>query len=341
MTITNPRQRTMTAVVAATIALAADGAAHAGAVGGPEYGVPNPTQLLTGLEGGSGSNVGPGGALYVTESAAGRISRVDPETGDITTFASGLPKSIVGIGGAMDVAFIGKTAYALVTLVGSDVGGSDIVGIYRVNVPNSFTVVADIGAFALSNPPNTPFDVPTGLQYALETYRGGFLVTDGHHNRVLRVTLDGEVTELIAFDNIVPTGLAVKGKTVYMAEAGPVPHEPEDGKVVSFGPKSPTATEVASGASLLVDVEFGRGRNLYALSQGVFGGGPPGAPAQPNTGSLVKVNGNGTFTAVADGLDRPTSLEFIGNTAYVVTLSGEIWKLDSVSGPPYGVSRSE
>jgi hypothetical protein len=331
----------MTAVVAATIALAAAGAAHAGAVGGPEYGVPNPTQLLTGLEGGSGSTVGPGGALYVTESAAGRISRVDPKTGDITTFASGLPKSIVGIGGAMDVAFIGKTAYALVTLVGSDVGGSDIVGIYRVDGPDSFTVVADIGAFALSNPPSTPFDVPTGLQYALETYRGGFLVTDGHHNRVLRVTLDGEVTELIAFDNIVPTGLAVKGKTVYMAEAGPVPHEPEDGKVVSFGPKSPTATEVASGASLLVDVEFGRGRNLYALSQGVFGGGPPGAPAQPNTGSLVKVNGDGTFTVVADGLDRPTSLEFIRNTAYVVTLSGEIWKLDSVSGPPYGVSRSE
>ena len=168
----------------------------------------------------------------------------------------------------MDVAFIGKTAYVLVTLVGPDVGGSDVVGIYRVDGPDSFTVVADIGAFALSNPPSTPFDVPTGVQYALETYRGGFLVTDGHHNRVLRVTLDGEVTELIAFDNIVPTGLAVSGNTVYMAEAGPVPHLPEDGKVVSFGPKSPTATEVASGASLLVDVEFGRGRTLYALSQG-------------------------------------------------------------------------
>jgi hypothetical protein len=339
MTITNPRQRTMTAVVAATIALAAAGAAHAGAVGGPEYGVPNPTQLLTGLEGGSGSTVGPGGALFVTESAAGRISRVDPKTGDITTFASGLPKSIVGIGGAMDVAFIGKTAYALVTLVGSDVGGSDIVGIYRVDGPDSFTVVADIGAFASSNPPNTPFDVPTGLQYALETYRGGFLVTDGHHNRVLRVTLDGEVTELIAFDNIVPTGLAVKGKTVYMAEAGPVPHEPEDGKVVSFGPKSPTATEVASGASLLVDVEFGREHILYALSQGDFSGAPEGSPALPDTGALVKVNRDGTFTVITDGLDRPTSLEFIGDTAYVVTLTGEIWMIDGVSGPPDRGSR--
>ena len=49
----------------------------------------------------------------------------------------------------MDVAFIGKTAYALVTLVGPDVGGSDVVGIYRVDGPDSFTVIADIGAFSL------------------------------------------------------------------------------------------------------------------------------------------------------------------------------------------------
>jgi hypothetical protein len=62
-----------------------------------------------------------------------------------------------------------------------------------------------------------------------KTYRGGFLVTDGHLNRVLRVTLDGEVTVLIAFDDIVPTGLAVSGNTIYMAEAGPVPHQPQDG----------------------------------------------------------------------------------------------------------------
>jgi hypothetical protein len=305
----------------------------------PPSGGATPSQLLTGLEGGSGSTIGPGGALYVAETAAGRISRVDPKTGDITTFASGLPTQIVGIGGVMDVAFIGGTAYALVTLVSSDVGGSNIDGIYRVDGPDSFTVVADIGAFSMNNPPATPFDIPTGVQYALETYRGGFLVTDGHHNRVLRVTLDGKVTQLIQFGNIVPTGLAVAGNTVYMAEAGPVPHEPENGKVVSFGPKSSTATEVASGASLLVDVEFGRGRTLYALSQGSFGGGPPGSPAAPNTGSLVKVNGNGTFTVLAGGLDRPTSLEFIGNTAYVVTLTGEIWKFDSVSGPPFGAWR--
>jgi len=48
----------------------------------------------------------------------------------------------------------------------------------------------------------------------------------------------------------------------------------------------------------------------------------------------VKVNKDGTFTVIMDGLDRPTSLEFIGNTAYVVTLGGEIWRIDGVSGPP-------
>jgi hypothetical protein len=332
-------------LAAALIAIITSSAANAA----PPCERPTATRLVTGLvQGAKGSTIGPDGALYVTEGAAGRISRVDPLTGEKTTFASGLPPAILSIGGSsiggpIDVAFIDNIAYVLVTLVSDPLfPSSDVDGIYRVDGPDSFTVVADIGAFNLANPPTIPFqiDVKTGVQFALQTYRGGFLVTDGHLNRVLRVTLDGEITVLIAFDDIVPTGLAVKGNTVYMAEAGPVPHLPQNGKVVSFGPKSPTAAEVASGARLLVDVEFGRGRRLYALSQGIFPvGSPPATPAQHNTGSLVKVNGDGTLTVITDGLDQPTSLEFIGNSAYVVTLTGEIWKIDGVSCPPYGVSR--
>jgi hypothetical protein len=305
---------------------------------------PKATLLVSGLDGPLGSTIGPDGALYVAEGGAGRISRIDPRSGATTTFASGLPEQVIPPeGGVMDVAFIDRTAYALVSAVGSDVGGSDVVGIYRVDGPQSFTVVADIGEFNVLNPPTIPFqiDVPSGYQYALQTYRGGFLVTDGHLNRVLRVTLDGEITELIAFDNIVPTGLEVKGNRVYVAQAGPAPHLPQDGKVVSFGPKSPTETEVvASGASLLVDVEFGRGRSLYALSQGDFPvGSVPGSPALPNTGALVKVTGDGTFAVITDGLNQPTSVEFIGNTAYVVTVGGEIWKIEDVSEPPFGRPR--
>jgi len=297
---------------------------------------PTATRLVTGLEGAMGSTIGPDGALYVTEGAVGTISRVDPQTGEKTTFASGLPPAIIGIGGAIDVAFIDNTAYVLVTLVNDPLfPSSNVDGIYRVDGPDSFTVVADIGAFNLANPPTIqfPYFIATGLQYALQTYRGGFLVADSHLNRVLRVTLEGEISVLIAFDNIVPTGLEVRGNTVYMAEAGPDPHLPQDGKVVSFGPRSPTATEVASGTPFLLDVEFDGGGRLYALSHGTVDPNIDPSNAVPYTGALVKVNEDGTFTVIMDGLDRPTSLEFIGNTAYFVTLTGEIWKIDGVSCP--------
>jgi hypothetical protein len=296
----------------------------------PRSGDSTAQRLVAGLEGGSGSTIGPDGALYVTESAAGRITRVDPQSGATTTYASGLPTLIpeVGFGGPVDIAFLGRTAYVLVTLVGPDVGGSDVVGIYRVEGPDRVSVVADIGAFAIANPPATDFFVSSGVQYALHADRGRLLVTDGHHNRVLGVTGGGQISVLRAFANIVPTGLEVRGRTIYLAQAGPVPHLPSDGKVVAFRPSSPTVREVAAGGRLLVDVEFGRRQRLYGLSQGIFPpGAPEGAPALPDTGALVKANRDGTFRVVLDRLNQPTSLEFIDTTAYVVTLGGEIWKI--------------
>jgi hypothetical protein len=300
-----------------------------------------PEQLVSGLGMSFGSTTGPGGDLFVPAALAGVIYRIDPKTGDKTTFAGGLPQMIpeVGIGGITDVAFFGSTAYALVTLVDDPnlFPTGQVNGIYRIDGPNSFEIIADIGAFNLANPPTGfAFDVATGVLYSIQAYRGGFLVTDGHLNRVLHVTLDGEITVFRSFGNIVPTGLALKGNEVYLSEAGPVPHLPENGKVVSFTSKSSAVTNVASGAPLVVDVEFGRGQTLFALSQGDFSGDPEGSPALPNTGSLVKVNVDGTFIVIADELDIPTSMEIIGNTAYIITLEGEIWTVDNIAGPPFG-----
>ena len=295
---------------------------------------PTLRQLVSGLQRGRGSAVGPDGALYVAEAAAGRIARVDPKHGTTSTYASGLPLSGSPAGGVVDVAFLDRTAYALVTLVTPDVGGSSANGIYRMVDATHFTLVADLGAYSAAHPPQHvfPYAVHTGVQYALQPYRGGFLVTDGHLNRVLRVTGDGAISELIGFDNIVPTGLEVRGNRIYMAEAGPVPHLAQDGKVVTFRAGSPTATQIAAGAPLLVDVEFGPGHTLFALSQGTGSGGPPATPATPNTGKFLRVNEDGTMTALATGLDRPTSVKFIGNTAYIVTLTGEVWTVDGLTG---------
>jgi hypothetical protein len=289
------------------------------------------TRLATGLEGASGSTVGPDGALYVTEGAVGRISRIDPKTGQVTTFASGLPRSIIGFGGPTDIAFIGKTAYVIVTLVGPQFGGSDVVGIYRVDGPTSFTVIADIGEFALENPPDTPFEGLMGLQYAIEPYGSGFLVTDGHHNRVLHVTRRGRISVFKALDNVVPTGLELFGPVVLMGQAGPLPHLPADGRIVAFGPGKSKTITLGSGAPLIVDVEFGPGLRLFGLSQGHFtSGNPEGSPADPHTGALLELKLDGRFRVVVEKLNQPTSLEFIGDTAYVVTLGGEIWKITNV-----------
>src|SRR5947199_7866797 len=131
-------------LVAVLIAMITPSAASAA----PPCEEPTDTRLVTGLvEGAKGSTIGPDGVQYVTEGAAGRISRVDPLTGEKTTFASGLPTAIpaIGIGGAIDIAFIDNIAYVLVTLVNDPLfPSSDVDGIYRMDGPDSSTVLADI-----------------------------------------------------------------------------------------------------------------------------------------------------------------------------------------------------
>jgi hypothetical protein len=103
-------------------------------------------------------------------------------------------------------------------------------------------------------------------------------------------------------------------------------------------------TEIASGAPLLVDVEYGLGQSLFALSQGIWAGDPndpsqAGTPPLGSSGSLVRMNGNGTFTVLVPNLDLPTSFEFIGNTAYVVSLTGTVVAIPNVASPPFGRPR--
>src|SRR5829696_611954 len=109
---------------------------------------------------GSGSTIGPDGALYVTDGKTGRVLRVDTSSGAVSTFAAGLPlmNTPPGIGGAIDVAFVGHTAYVLVANVGAFFGEpGEIAGIYRVRRNGSAVAVADIGAWSEANPPDTDF----------------------------------------------------------------------------------------------------------------------------------------------------------------------------------------
>jgi len=290
------------------------------------------TLLATGLAGatGSGTTIGPDGAVYVTEGQIGRISRVDPSTGKVSTFADGLPTPLIPIGGVMDVAFLGRTAYAIVTNVGPDLGGTHVVGLYRITGPHTWTVVADIGTWSITHPSKSEVFIPSGVLYAMQPYRDGFLVSDGHHNRVLQVGLNGQVSEILALPDVVPTGLEIHAGRVYTALAGPVPHLPDAGQAITYTTQHAQPVVVASGAPLLVDIEFGRHDTLYGLAQGHFTPGQgAGASADPHTGMLMRAD-HGTFVPIAQGLDRPTSFEITGDTAYIATLSGQVWKVNHI-----------
>jgi hypothetical protein len=75
----------------------------------------------------TGSTIGPDGALYVTDGSAGSVLRIDRRSGRVTTYAEGLPKKAFAtdIGGPVDIVFVGRTAYVLVTLVSGEILGED------------------------------------------------------------------------------------------------------------------------------------------------------------------------------------------------------------------------
>ena len=301
-------------------------------------GAPTVQLLKSGLQGTIGATIGPDGALYVAEGAIGQITRVDTTTGAATPFATGLPGRFPGVplGGVMDVAFIGNKAYALVSVSPAKSGIYEVV-----NGTVGAEPIADLGQFSLDNPPDGrgfEYFVPTGVQFALQPVHGGFLVSDGHHNRILKATLGGVVSEELTLGNVVPTGLEMRGNHVYIAEVGPVPVVGQPlpiGHVVEFDRNPPRSVprtssdvnQVAAGSTMVIDVEFGQG-GMYALSQGVPTVGiEPGDTSIPNTGRLLRVNGDGTFTVLVDGLNQPTSLDFVKDTAFVVGLQGQVWKI--------------
>jgi hypothetical protein len=298
---------------------------------------------LSGL--GSGSTIGPDGALYVTNGTEGTLLRIDTRTGEATEVGHGLPTKVIDIGGAMDVSFLGGRAYVLVTVAGPDVGGprGTVTGIYRMRPDGAFSVFADLGRWSTNHPPKDPdWFVPSGVQYSMQTWRRGFVVTDAHLGRLIRVSHGGRISELVAFPttNAVPLGLEADGRRLYVSMAGPIPHVPSDSHIGVVRRDGTVSTVAGWGADytgnrgLLVDVEQGRREHLYGLLQGYWNLDPipenEGFPAAPRTGEIVVVRGDGTFETVVRRLDRPTSLELVHRTAYVVTLTGKVLRINGM-----------
>ncbi len=324
------------ALVVAAVVAATPATAHPRS--GPSVRVLNTTALHGA---GAGSTIGPDGAIYVPNSIDGTLVRIDPKSGAERTVGHGLPLPNGGFG-ASDAAFIGRTAYVLVTLAGADIGQDAVMGIYRLEKDGTFSVFADIGSWAVAHPPVDPdFFLPEGVQYSMEVWRDGFLVTDAHLAKVYRVDRHGTVSDLVAFDatDAVPLGLEVSDGDVYLSTGGPIPHLPSTAKINEIrrdGSVEPIAgwgSDYTGNRGLPIDVEAGRKGRLYGLLQGHWDlpaiPDNEGFPAAHDTGEIVAVN-HGEFRTVVAGLDQPTSLEIVGKTAFVVTLSGTVLRIDGL-----------
>jgi hypothetical protein len=318
------------------------------------------TLLASGLVSTQGAAVGPDGALYVTEGGTGgdievtppddfpadepvpgfgltgRVSRIDPETGERTTEADGLPSlgnEEEGGFGLVDVAFSGATMYVLTTGDADAFGQEEWPnGIYRVN-GDDIDLIADISAFNRENPVEFPDAGPGGNPFALDIRGSEFFVTDGNYNRILRISSNGDINILTEFDNVVPTGLeAGTGGPVLMTQFGAFPHTASNSFLVSIALPTGTTTNVAGGFAQLIDVENGPGGATYALQFGSTDTSPEG---DPFSGKILSLEG-GTLTPLVTGFMLPTSLDFSGDTAYVTTLLGEVWQIENFSAvePP-------
>jgi hypothetical protein len=329
-----------------------------------QEGPPPPTSgELLAIAGALGATIGADGDLYVGEPGTGgdtdvtppgltaeegapirfgltgRIVKVDTDTGAVTDVADGLPSFTFGDGsdggsGIVDVAFMNGELHFLLTSSPGETGAVDYPnGVYLVEDDGDITLVADIGRFNNDNPVAFPDAVPGGNPFALEVRGSDFIVSDGNYNRILRITSDGDISILAAYDNVVPTGLETTASgPILNTHLGAYPHTPETGVVNRIAFPTGTTTMVASGVSQMIDVEFGPGGQLFAMN---FGDAPdPDNPdaEPPPSGRIFRVNqSTGELTAIVGGIAAPTSLDFSGDTAFVTTLLGQIWKIDGVS----------
>jgi sugar lactone lactonase YvrE len=321
---------------------------------------PPPTSgdvIATDLGGTQGATIGPDGALYVADGGTGgpqkvttpdgdgffgltgRVSRIDPVTGERTTFAMGIPSGAQQPGGpgfgVADIVFLDGDLYYLIT------GGFTYIspdlaaypnGVYRIENDGSSKLIANISKFNDDNPVTFPDANPGGNPFGITARNGELYVTDGNYNRVLHITTAGKIDIVASFENVVTTGITATDKgPLIVTEFGGFPFDPASGKVMQVGVPTGNEVTLAAGYSHIISAAYGPGGKLYALSMGDQADPSSGDEAVPFTGKILLVNADGTLTPIVDGLMLGTSLDISGDTAYVTSLIGEVYQINDLS----------
>jgi hypothetical protein len=270
--------------------------------------------------GGSNSTVGqcaqvPDVGPYTGSPDGARISKID-RNGTRTTVVSGLPSSQTSaasgslVSGVADVAFIGRTLYALINGAGCShgVAGTDN-GIVRVDHDGTVTPVADLSTFYKASPvahPNPEDFEPDGTPYSMIAVHGDLYVVEPNHGELDRVTRKGGVSRVIDISasqgHIVPTAVAYRDGDFYVGNLDVFPIVDGVSKVFKIT-KGGDIQVFADDLTTVLGLAFDDEDRLYVLENTTGNPFPT-----PNTGRIVRIDGAGARTVIASGLFLPTGM---------------------------------
>lgn len=322
----------------------------------------NVTVFAVGLNDPRGLAFGPDKHLYVAEagsgggtlSTVGLCDQIQPPLGPAlgstrarilefgpngsSIVADNLPSSeltaLVGgdRSGIAALTFVGNHLLALESGAGCSHGHSAADnGVYSVG-SGGLSMLANLSGWLLANPgakgaeqPRNPDYEPDGTWYSMTFDQGRLYVVEPNHGLLVSVhPTDGAVTlvrDLFStFGDHTYTSLAVDRGDLYVGTLGRIvfgPGGPDLAASFAAGvyrlSRNGSAVQVADGLHAILGLAFDERHRLYVLQSPIF---------VPGTGSLVRVEADGSIIPIVAGLTFPSALTRGPDGAFYVSVCG-------------------
>jgi hypothetical protein len=277
---------------------------------------------------------------YTTDGPSARILKIDSDGDAITTVVDGLPSSQTSlasgglVSGVADVAFIGRTLYALIAGAGCSHAFPEFPNsIIRVKSDGTFTPVANLSEFVMNNPvaqPNADDFEPDGTWYSMIAVHGKLYTVEPNHGELDQVSQGGNIRRIIDISatqgHIVPTALTFRHErdndrdqgldhgghhrskgNFYIGNLNVFPATVGESNIFKVTREGDISV-AQSGVMTVLGVQFDHQGRLYVLETFTVPGVP--SPAAAGTGAIVRFDDSGSPETIASGLTFPTAMTF-------------------------------